>query len=189
MRQRAGQVLAVPRLAVRQSEQVGARRSEGDCENAWDEFHQVRRMLRYDEIRRSDQNRSGSRRETRGRWNPGVLHQRPPANRRAAPSEVRGPDRRRAGKRRQHQAGVGRVAKEELALREQIAKDRAQRHADYLKWVKSPTEPPVAARVPGVQTFRAVAPAAAQRPLRILAEGDSWFDYPWPLVVHDGIIY
>jgi hypothetical protein len=82
---------------------------------------------------------------------------------------------------------LAKVAREELALRERIA--RAQRHADYLKWVKSPTEPPVAARVPGVQTLRAVAPGATQRPLRILAEGDSWFDYPLPPIRGDGIIY
>jgi len=83
-----------------------------------------------------------------------------------------------------------RVGREVVALRDQIARDRAQRYADYLKWVKNPTEPPVVAlRAAGVQTFRAVAPAAARQPLRILAEGDSWFDYPLPPVRGDGVIY
>ncbi len=83
-----------------------------------------------------------------------------------------------------------RVGKEVQALRDQIARDRARRHAEYLQQVDNPTEPPVAlARESGIEVLRALAPAAGKRPLRILAEGDSWFDYPLPWPQGDGVIY
>lgn len=83
-----------------------------------------------------------------------------------------------------------RVGREVLALRDQIARDRARRYAEYLQHVDNPTEPPAAiARESGIETLRAVAPIEGKRPLRILAEGDSWFDYPLPPPFGDGVIY
>jgi len=83
-----------------------------------------------------------------------------------------------------------RVEREILALRKQVARDRAQRYAAYLRQVVNPTEPPVAlAMETGIQTLRALAPAAGKMPLRILAEGDSWFSYPLPPVIGDGVIH
>jgi hypothetical protein len=82
------------------------------------------------------------------------------------------------------------VEREILALRKPVARDRAQRYAAYLRQVVNPTEPPVAlAMETGIQTLRALAPAAGKMPLRILAEGDSWFSYPLPPVIGDGVIH
>jgi hypothetical protein len=56
--------------------------------------------------------------------------------------------------------------------------------------VENPTEPPAAiARESGKEALRAISPTGGQRPLRILAEGDSWFDYPLPPPNDDGVIY
>jgi hypothetical protein len=66
------------------------------------------------------------------------------------------------------QAGVKR-----LAVADQIARDRAERFQVFLKQVDNPAEPPASAN-------RAAAAAPGKRTLRILAEGDSWFDYPLP---------
>jgi hypothetical protein len=77
-----------------------------------------------------------------------------------------------------------------LALRDQIARDRARRHGEYLQHVDNPTEPPLAlARERGLETMRALTATEGKRPLRILAEGDSWFDYPLPWRRGDGVIY
>lgn len=69
-------------------------------------------------------------------------------------------------------------------MREQVVKDRAKRYRNFLRQIKNPTEPPI----PGV-ALRAVAPRPGKQNLRILAEGDSWFEYPLPLTHGDGVIY
>jgi hypothetical protein len=74
--------------------------------------------------------------------------------------------------------------RERQKLRRQIARDRERRYAQYRAKVQNPTEPPS----PGV-ALRAVAPAAGKQNLRILAEGDSWFAYPLPILHGDGVIY
>jgi len=118
------------------------------------------------------------------------------------------------------------VAREKQALRDQVSRDRAQRHADYLQRVQNPTEPPIRTQqaaagqirtrrvarlaptspaglspAPGVTPIARPGPTpspaammtaasgAAVASLRILAEGDSWFDYPLPLFRGDGVIY
>jgi hypothetical protein len=63
----------------------------------------------------------------------------------------------------------------------QAANERLQRFRDFLTRVKHPAEPP------GCQ--RAAASAPGKKHLRILAEGDSWFEYPFPWPRGDGIIY
>ncbi len=74
--------------------------------------------------------------------------------------------------------------REQRRMREQIAKDRARRYKDFLAQIENPTEPPA----PGM-ALRAVAPPPGKQNLRILAEGDSWFEYPLPVTRGDGIIY
>jgi hypothetical protein len=69
-------------------------------------------------------------------------------------------------------------------MREEIARDRERKYKEYLAQIQNPTEPPS----PGV-ALRAVAPAAGKQNLRILAEGDSWFEYPLPVTHGDGVIY
>lgn len=69
-------------------------------------------------------------------------------------------------------------------MREEIARDREDKYKEYLAQIQNPTEPPS----PGI-ALRAVAPAPGKRNLRILAEGDSWFEYPLPVTHGDGIIY
>jgi len=69
-------------------------------------------------------------------------------------------------------------------LRDEIERDRAQRFKEFLAQTKEPREPPA----PGV-ALRAVAAAAGKQNLRILAEGDSWFEYPLPVAHGDGVIY
>jgi len=72
---------------------------------------------------------------------------------------------------------------EERSMRAQVDQDRAQRYRSYLEQVQAPMEAPGR----GI-ALRAAAPVAAKRPLRILAEGDSWFDYPLPWPDGDGVI-
>jgi hypothetical protein len=82
-----------------------------------------------------------------------------------------------------------RVGKEVVALRDQVERDRGRRHAEYLKHMDDLTEPPLAlARERGIQTLRALTPTGGKQPLRILAEGDSWFDYPLPWPKGDGVV-
>ena len=69
-------------------------------------------------------------------------------------------------------------------MREEIARDREVKYKEYLAQIQNPTEPPS----PGI-ALRAVAPAAGKQNLRILAEGDSWFEYPLPVTHGDGVIY
>ena len=69
-------------------------------------------------------------------------------------------------------------------MREQVAKDRARRYKEFLAQIKNPTELPA----PGI-ALRAIAPSPGKQNLRILAEGDSWFEYPLPLTHGDGVIY
>jgi len=69
-------------------------------------------------------------------------------------------------------------------MREEIARDREHKYKEYLAQTQNPTEP----LSPGI-ALRAVAPAAGKQNLRILAEGDSWFEYPLPVTHGDGVIY
>ena len=69
-------------------------------------------------------------------------------------------------------------------MREEIARDREVKYREYLAQIQNPTEPPS----PGI-ALRAVALAAGKQNLRILAEGDSWFEYPLPVTHGDGVIY
>ncbi|HZZ43984.1 MAG TPA: hypothetical protein VFE58_13690 [Tepidisphaeraceae bacterium] len=66
------------------------------------------------------------------------------------------------------------------AKRIQVAADRVTRMQQFLGQVQLPTEPPN-------MGTRAAIPIAGKRPLRILSEGDSWFDYPLPPSF--GVIY
>jgi hypothetical protein len=81
------------------------------------------------------------------------------------------------------------VERDAQAVRDQIARDRAQRYAAYLQQVVDPTEPPAAlAKETDVHTLRVAALVKGKQKLRILAEGDSWFAYPIPLGKGDGVI-
>ena len=73
--------------------------------------------------------------------------------------------------------------REQQRMRARIATDRARRYAAFLQQVENPTEIPA----PELAT-RAVRATEGKRPLRILAEGDSWFDYPLPWPRGDGVI-
>lgn len=85
-------------------------------------------------------------------------------------------------------ASVARVYRGRRELHNQIARDRADRYAAYIKKVENPTEPP------GREAIRSFDIKSTRANLRILAEGDSWFDYPYrleagvPVPVEDGII-
>jgi len=69
-------------------------------------------------------------------------------------------------------------------MRAKIAKDRANNYRKFLQEIKNPTEPP------GPEmALRSVALAPGKQNLRILAEGDSWFEYPFPVIHGDGVIY
>jgi hypothetical protein len=72
------------------------------------------------------------------------------------------------------------VGAERRAVRVRVAQDRAARYARFLRDIQGPAEPP----------GRATRSAAGRAPrqLRILAEGDSWFEYPLPLIGGDGVI-
>jgi len=69
-------------------------------------------------------------------------------------------------------------------MRKQIEKDRAERFKKFLGETQAPQEPPSFGLA-----LRAMAPAPGKRNLRILAEGDSWFEYPLPITHGDGVIY
>jgi len=69
-------------------------------------------------------------------------------------------------------------------MRAQIARDRTRRYNEFLREVEKPTE------APGPETaLRTLALLPGKRNLRILAEGDSWFEYPLPITHGDGVIY
>ncbi len=73
---------------------------------------------------------------------------------------------------------------EQRRMHNRVARDRAHRYSEFLAKIPNPTEPL------GIEaSLRAMAPGPAKQPLRILAEGDSWFDYPLPLLRGDGVIY
>jgi len=69
-------------------------------------------------------------------------------------------------------------------LREQVQKDRAERFKKFVATTEKPTEPPSTAFA-----LRSVALESDKPNLRILAEGDSWFEYPLPITHGDGVIY
>lgn len=69
-------------------------------------------------------------------------------------------------------------------MRAIVARDRARRYQEFLRQTKRPTEPPS----PGV-ALRALAETSGKDNLRILAEGDSWFEYPLPITHGDGVIF
>ncbi len=91
---------------------------------------------------------------------------------------------RRAATDGRMQPSLLRVALERKALQARVASDRAARYAEYVKQLDAPAEPPGKGRV----ALRASRPG--QR-LRILAEGDSWFEYPLRgnLPLPDGVIH
>jgi hypothetical protein len=74
--------------------------------------------------------------------------------------------------------------REQRRVRKQVARDRSKRYREFLKQVKNPTEAPS----PGI-ALRAIAPLPGKQNLRILAEGDSWFEYPLPPTRGDVVIY
>jgi hypothetical protein len=74
--------------------------------------------------------------------------------------------------------------RERQKLNKQIAKDRAQRFQRFLTQTQKPAELPTAA-----SARRTLALIADKPNLRILAEGDSWFEYPLPVTHGDGVIY
>lgn len=69
-------------------------------------------------------------------------------------------------------------------LREQVEKDRAERFKKFVATTEKPTEKPSPALA-----LRSVALESDKPNLRILAEGDSWFEYPLPISHGDGVIY
>src|SRR6267154_2921452 len=73
--------------------------------------------------------------------------------------------------------------RERRKMQNRVARDRARRYSEFLAQIPNPTEPL------GIEALRAMAPSPTKKPLRILAEGDSWFDYPIPVLRGDGVIY
>ena len=73
--------------------------------------------------------------------------------------------------------------RQQQRMRDRIAADRAQRYAAFLQQVQNPTEAPTLKL--GARTLFQ---AQGKRTLRLLAEGDSWFDYPLPWPGGDGVI-
>jgi hypothetical protein len=95
------------------------------------------------------------------------------------------------------------LAEQRRRVQDEAARERAVRHAAFMAQVERPTEPPVASEAYRAAraaegaladaTGAAAAAAAAEAPaartrLRILAEGDSWFEYPLPPFSGDGVI-
>ena len=73
------------------------------------------------------------------------------------------------------------IQKQKRDLTEQVAKERDRRFEDYVRATRQPTAPPGLLR-------QAMLPAGHPNQLRILAEGDSWFEYPLPWPGGDGVI-
>jgi hypothetical protein len=69
-------------------------------------------------------------------------------------------------------------------MRAQVAKDRTRRYSEFLREVEEPAEAPTFATA-----LRSLDVVPGKRNLRILAEGDSWFEYPLPPGRGDGVIY
>jgi hypothetical protein len=69
-------------------------------------------------------------------------------------------------------------------LRRQADKDRTERFKKFIATTDWPTEPPSPAFALRSVTLESVKPN-----LRILPEGDSWFEYPLPITHGDGVIY
>ena len=69
-------------------------------------------------------------------------------------------------------------------MRAKIAKDRTDNYRKFLRQIKNPTEAPG----PGM-ALRSLALVPGKQNLRILAEGDSWFEYPLPVTHGGGVIY
>lgn len=89
-----------------------------------------------------------------------------------------------AGSRSASRPPIARFFQERRNLRKRAAAERDQRYKAFLKQVNDPTAPPIA------ETGLRRAHLTAGKPaLRILAEGDSWFDYPLPWPRGDGVIY
>jgi hypothetical protein len=82
------------------------------------------------------------------------------------------------------QLRVAEVYRARQRMRGKIAKDRANNYRKFLNEIKNPTEPP------GPEmALRSLVLAPGKQNLRILAEGDSWFEYPLPITHGDGVIY
>ena len=69
-------------------------------------------------------------------------------------------------------------------MRVPVARDRSRRYQEFLSEVEQPAETPTFETA-----LRSLAVVPGKRNLRILAEGDSWFEYPIPITHGDGVIY
>jgi hypothetical protein len=69
-------------------------------------------------------------------------------------------------------------------MRAQVEKDRTRRYKEFLREVEKPAETPTFGTA-----LRSLLIQPGKRNLRILAEGDSWFEYPLPITHGDGVIY
>lgn len=69
-------------------------------------------------------------------------------------------------------------------MRANIAKDRADKFKAFLQSTRNPKEAPGAGKA-----LRAMMAVPGKENLRILAEGDSWFEYPLPIPEGDGVIH
>jgi hypothetical protein len=102
------------------------------------------------------------------------------------------------GRRRAAVQAYRGLAEQRRRVEDEAARDRAARHAAFMAEVERPTDPPVASdtyrrarraagsAAPEAALAAAAVPARAR--LRILAEGDSWFEYPLPIFSGDGVI-
>lgn len=79
---------------------------------------------------------------------------------------------------------VVKLFRERQRMRKRIARDRKQRYRTFIKQISKATGP-----LPEDFGLRAAVLQPGKRPLRILAEGDSWFEYPLPWPEGDGVIY
>jgi hypothetical protein len=69
-------------------------------------------------------------------------------------------------------------------MRVPVARDRSRRYQEFLSEVEQPAESP------SFETaLRSLAVVPGKRNLLILAEADSWFEYPIPITHDDGVIY
>jgi hypothetical protein len=74
--------------------------------------------------------------------------------------------------------------RERRLIRGLVARDRVRRYKTFLQQVNRPNDPPT-----GSSGIRVAHPRPGKENLRILAEGDSWFEYPLPWPRGDGVIY
>ena len=89
-----------------------------------------------------------------------------------------------AGRRAPAAAPVSELFRARQKMRAQVEKDRSRRYQEFLREVEQPAEKPTFETA-----LRSVAVIPGKRNLRILAEGDSWFEYPFPITHGDGVIY